>query len=910
MQSTETLLTTDPPRPPTAAAAEPPFGNAGDRLRQVLADRSPDVGPVLGSPGRHLDAPQLLDLVDAWSSLVRARVAAAGAWRPTSRAHHPTSEGTELVRRPVAVPVTADLDSIVAILAVIDSGHPLVVLDPLVPDSRRELVIGTADAIVVTPAELRAAEPSDAARGGDGVGGNSAPPRPEVAPDDPAVIVFTSGSTGKPKAVVHSHAFWLNQITEARLAFALTPSDRVAQVLPVSYGAGLDVLFMALLNGAALSYYDPRQLGLRGMIEWLTIERATTLHCTPALLRSLLADLPPAGSVPGSLRRDLALSGFRLVTTCGEQAFGSDVESLRRHIGPDTVFMNWSGSSETGHLAFFRIGPGDQVPHGPLPTGVPAANKHVQIRRVDGSTADDGEPGLLEVESRYLFSGYLADPELTASKLAAGPDGYRVFSMGDRAQLTDGVLQLLGRSDAAVKIRGYLVEPSEVEAALRSVDGVADAAVLVVSTPRTERGGAGYAPPDMRLAAYVSLDPSRPTLSTAGLRGALRDRLPDWMQPQTITLVAELPRNERGKIDRAALPAPAVRAGAELESPRGATERQLAALWARLVGIPAVGREQTLVELGADSLIVEQMLTTAEELFGVDLLTSDLTEHASVAAFARLVEDRVRGRSPVSVTGLSLLRPSAQDADPRDPTVFCLAGAGGHGSLFAHLAGLLDATGAVYAIQARGLEGGGRPELSVAAMVRRILALITETAPYGPLALVGHSLGGLLATEAGTRLRAQGREVILVAALDSVLPAKAVPAAARPGRAPRGLTNPGPARTPTPAKRPPGLWRSRAQVARVALGHRYPIGVHKQVHYELAARISKGYRPVRFDGPGIVVTIQENTDQPQWWDQILPDRRTMTLPCDHLGVLKPPYVQQTAALINTVLTTTRTPSPQ
>ena len=78
----------------------------------------------------------------------------------------------------------------------------------------------------------------------------------------------------------------------------------------------------------------------------------------------------------------------------------------------------------------------------------------------------------------------------------------------------------------------------------------------------------------------------------------------------------------------------------------------------------------------------------------------------------------------------------------------------------------------------------------------------------------------------------------------------------------------------------------------------------------LAARISKGYRPVRFDGPGIVVTIQENTDQPQWWDQILPDRRTMTLPCDHLGVLKPPYVQQTAALINTVLTTTRTPSPQ
>ena len=881
IRSTETLLTPDPPRPPIAAAAEPPIGNVGDRLRQLLTERSPDVGPVLGSPGRHLDAPELLELVDTWSALVRARVAAVGPWR-----------GADLVRRPVAVPIAADLDSIVAILAVLESGHPLVVLDPLVPDSRRDLVISTADAIVVTPAELRDAESSEATQ---------VPGRPQIAADDPAVIVFTSGSTGKPKAVVHSHAFWLNQITEARLAFALTPRDRVAQVLPVSYGAGLDVLFMALLNGAALSYYDPRQLGLRGMIEWLTIERATTLHCTPALLRSLLAELPPAGSVPGSLRRDLALSGFRLVTTCGEQAFGSDVDLLRRHIGPDTLFVNWSGSSETGHLAFFPIRPDDQVPHGPLPAGVPAANKLVRISRDDGTSADQGEPGLLEVESRYLFSGYLADPELTASKLIVRRDGYQVFHMGDRAQLTNGVLRLLGRSDAAVKIRGYLVEPSEVEAALHSIDGVADAAVLVVSPPRSERSGTGYAPPDMRLAAYVSLDPSRPTLSTAGLRGELRDRLPDWMQPQTITLVPELPRNERGKIARSALPAPAVRTGVDLESPRGATERQLAALWVRLTGVSAVGREQTLVELGADSLIVEQMLTTAEELFGVDLLTSDLSEHASVAAFARLIEDRVRGRAPVSATGLSLLRPAGPDTTPHDPTVFCLAGAGGHGSLFAHLAELLDTTGAVYAIQARGLEGGGRPELSVAAMVRRILALITETAPSGSLALVGHSLGGLLATEIGTKLRAAGREVILVAALDSVLPDKAVPAPfqrARPSGAPR---------RPAPSSmNRPGVWRSRAQVARVALGHRYPIGVHKQVHYELAARVAKSYRPVPFSGPGIVVTIRENTDQPQWWDQILPDRHAITLPCDHLGVLKPPYVQQTAAVINTVLTTTRT----
>lgn len=857
--SADALLTPGPPIVRTADA-EPPLGGAGDRLRRMLADRSPDAGPVLGSPGRHVDAAELLQTLVAWSEVIRSRVATAGSWSPDA----------DLVRRPVAVRVTADLDSIIAIAAVIDSGHPLVVLDPLAPPQRRELVTRLANAVEISPAELRAA----------GAGPHSiAPARPAVQPGDAAVIVFTSGSTGRPKAVVHSHAFWLNQITEARLAFDLTPSDRVAQVLPVSYGAGLDVLFMALLNGAALSYYDPRQLGLRGMIEWLTVERATTLHCTPALLRSLLADLPPAASVPGSLRRDSALSQFRLITTCGEQSFGTDVVQLRRHTGQETVFVNWSGSSETGHLAFYRVDPDDQVDDGPLPAGTPAAHKTIRI----------GPDQTLEVVSDYLFSGYLGDPELTATKIISGEDGRRLFRTGDRARLDHGVLRLLGRSDSAVKIRGYLVEPSEVEAALRSVDAIADAAVVAVTEPAED----DYAPPEIWLAAYVSLDPSRPTISTVGLRAALRERLPAWMQPQAITLLAGLPRTERGKVDRSALPEPTRSVAADLTPPRGATEQQLSALWTRLVGLEAVGREQSFVELGADSLVVEEMLAAAGQDFGVDLLTSDLTENATLAAFARLVEDRARGRAPVSAEGLSLLRAADQRCGSEDPTVFCLAGAGGHGSLFTQLAALLHTTGAVYAIQARGLEGVARPELSMSAMVRRILDLIGRTSPSGPLVLVGHSLGGLLATEVATRLGDQGRRVTLVAVLDTLLPDAAIPPSADPDRPlPTG-----------PERSARELWQLRGQLAALAAGRRYPIGVRKQLYYELGARLVKGYRPVAYAGPSLIVASHENEDLPQWWEPILPGCRAhRRVPCDHLGMLKPPYVQQTADLVNGALT--------
>ena len=178
-------------------------------------------------------------------------------------------------------------------------------------------------------------------------------------------------------------------------------------------------------------------------------------------------------------------------------------------------------------------------------------------------------------------------------------------------------------------------------------------------------------------------------------------------------------------------------------------------------------------------------------------------------------------------------------------------------------------------------------------MIRRASTSITDTAPHGPRALIGHSLGGLMATEIAARLTAQGREVIMVAVLDSVLPDLAVPATARPGRA-DGLATVG-------RGTGRGLWRSRTMVARVALGHRYPIGVHKQVHYELAARLVRSYQPVPYPGRSVLVSSHENTDQPQWWDPILPHRTAITLPCDHLGMLKPPYVRQTAELINDAL---------
>ena len=752
-------------------------------------------------------------------------------------------------------------------VALVYAGTPLVLLDPQLPVARLRHILATSGATAtIVDAELRKLADEAGAVGvlatadawESGVPGVREVRRPDGA--RPATLVYTSGSTGAPKGVVLSHAAVVNGAATSRQEFGLEPGDVCAMLLPPAYAAGQEVLFMAVLNGCLVESFDPRQRSIGEIAGWLTDRGITTLHCTPSMLRHLNGSL--------SLERFPAI---RLLTTCGEPIHGRDVAAARGYL-PHADYANYVGSSETGHLSFFRVASGDPLPAGQIPAGRVALNKTITPVADDGRPLPTGDVGVLEVSSPFLASGYWGEPQRTAEAFTErGAD--RVFRTGDRGSVADGRLTLAGRKDDAVKIRGYLVEPAEVEAALRGITEVRDAVVVADAA-------AG------RLIGYVVHDPARRTPSTAQLRAALAQRLPDWMVPQSIVLLDALPHSERGKVDRAALPAPAVRSN--LTVPADQWEALVSAVWCDVLRLETVGRDESFAELGGDSLAVEEMLAALAE-DGIDLRGSDLAAAPTLAAFAARVKESAGQHPSLDRLGGVMVTLREGDGVP----VYCFSGAGGPAYLFADLARKLDASHPVHAFQVRGLERRAIPDWSVRRAARRYAALVERQQPPGRVVLIGHSLGGLFALETAHLLRERGYDVALTVLLDTLLPGRL--ARLGGGEAPE-IRIPGGRRQSARE-----LWLTRLQLLGAGL-YPYPPAVRDQVFFQHGLRLTEWYRVRPWDGPTEVFLTPENLDDRGWWRHVLTgERRLHEVECGHLAILKPPYVNRIAALVGDAL---------
>ncbi|MBM9468982.1 non-ribosomal peptide synthetase, partial [Nakamurella leprariae] len=598
-----------------------PTADLADRLDAVTAAR-PDAEAVT-SPGESWTYAEVTATARRWARALRGHLADEPADRPVALAVEPTAS------------------AVVALLAVILSGRPVVPVDPMLPVERAALIRELSGGVPMDVAEVRQLGETDGAPEAD---------LPTAGIDDPAVIFFTSGSTGRPKGLVHSHGAWLNQAYETRLALDLTPDDRLSLILPVSFGAGLDVLFMGLLNGATVCVYDPRVLGVGGLHAWLQEQRVTTVHGTPALLRAVLDHLPDGAP----------MKGVRLVTSCGEAIHSSQVEAIRARLDPGGRFTGVSGASEIGNLAFHRLDPDRPVPVGLLPVGRPAANKTIEVVDEAGVPVVVGATGEVAITSRFLARGYFGDPEQTAARFVRHPDGTTTYRGGDLGRWdADGVLHLLGRADAAVKVGGYLVEPAEVEAALLAFPEIREAVVSAVR-PTDAVDGART-----RLLAHVVPVETNQPVTPASVRRALRDRLPSWMVPAEVVMVPALPRNERGKIDRRALPTPPAPAAVD---PAPGTETVIAAVWAQVLGLDRVGATDDFWALGGDSLAVEEMLAGVGTATGVGITTADAAATATVRELAALVDTRAGAAARVRTDVAGRLGRVAQAARaPRRP---------------------------------------------------------------------------------------------------------------------------------------------------------------------------------------------------------------------------------------------------
>jgi len=715
---------------------------------------------------------------------------------------------------------------------------------------------------------------------------------PAATDQDPLSIVFTSGSTGVPKGVIVTHGAMLNDAYAGAEVFGIGVGDRVTQVLPLSFAAGFTMHLMGLLNGAGIWAYDPRDRGVRGLEPWMAQEGLTTLNCTPHLLRSLLSTLT-SGHV---------LSSVRLVATVGEAVYGRDYEALRPHLRPGASFFNWTGSSEVGNLSFHEIPHGAPAQEGAVPAGRVVPNKELRVLGDDGLPVAPGIVGELRIVSDYLSAGYWGNPEAEATKFGRDDAGRRFCRPGDMGRVDDGVLSFAGRTDAAVKIRGYLVDPSEVEAAILDSDAVSEVAVMAVVRP----------PAASYLVAYVAADTRFRAESPAMVRRRLRQRLPEYMIPSAIAAVTSLPRNERGKVDRQALPP------AELARPTAPPTTQweivLSDLWGEVLGLDSVGLDDDFMEVGGDSLTAEEMLTLVTDRLGIALVSSDLVEAPTLRQFTQRVT--LGSASLPSHPDVVALRTGGAGTP-----AFCFVGGGSLGLTFVPIARHLGDR-PVYAFQAHGLEQRAMPDKTVEAAAGRALQMMRVIQPHGPYVMIGHSFGGLVALEAARQLEQAGESVRHVTLLDTYQPQNSVgelapSAAAQPSlaAAPRSSMSllrrgigavAAPVRARIETVLPDGLPgldqlgdRVRARLAGIV-----PFSGQRQfdAFFDHSGLVARKYALRPLTTPVLLVLGDTNPDGAGAWAPLLTGPHTIVeIDAEHSSLMREPHAAEVAALVTAEL---------
>ncbi|WP_432252538.1 amino acid adenylation domain-containing protein [Streptomyces sp. HNM1019] len=519
----------------------------------------------------------------------------------------------------VVLPRSAEL--VVALLAVVKAGAAYVPVDPGYPAERIAYLLSDADpALVLTAPPSAAAVPAGVAvldvRACAGTverDPSDADRVTPLTPDHPVYVIYTSGSTGRPKGVVVGH-----RSVAVYLAYAAEryPSVAGGALLhsPVSFDLTVTALYAPLITGGRV-----RVTALEG--PGSGAPRPTFLKATPSHL-ALLGVLPEEFSPTGEL------------VVGGEMLLGEVVARWREQRPGATVVNEYGPTEATVGCVEHRIGPDEPVPDGPVPIGRPMWNSAVYVLDEGLRPLPAGVPGELYIAGGQLARGYLNRPGLTAERFVADPfgaPGARMYRTGDLARWRgDGVLDYLGRVDDQVKLRGFRIEPGEIEAALRRHPRVAGAAVVVREDQPGLRQLVGY---------VVPAEGAAP--DDAGLRAHAAGLLPDYMVPAAFVTLQELPLTPNGKLDGRALPVPdfgAAGGGEDQQAPRSRQEEALAGLFAEVLGVERVGLEESFFELGGDSIVSIQLVARARRM-GLDLAPKDVFEHKTVARIAAVLPD-------------------------------------------------------------------------------------------------------------------------------------------------------------------------------------------------------------------------------------------------------------------------------
>ncbi|HTT36896.1 MAG TPA: amino acid adenylation domain-containing protein [Burkholderiales bacterium] len=531
----------------------------------------------------------------------------------------------------VGVALTRSAQAVVAMLGTLKAGAAFVPLDPAYPAQRLGYMLQDANPHVVLTEEKFSGRFEDGARlivlnsalARGASNRVSSAPQGTAGPASLAYVMYTSGSTGKPKGVMIEHRNICNQIAWRQSVYPLTDDDAVLQSTSLSFDPSVWEIFGPLTCGARVVVMP------EGVHDGAVLRRTirqhgiTVMQAVPSVLRALLDQHAFEGC--HSLQRIF----------CGGETLDAALqERFSREVDAELTVLY--GCTETAIDATHRSG----TATGAL-IGRPIANTRVYILNEDGDPVPVGVPGQLVVAGSCVARGYWNDPALTGERFVGDPfaadPGERAYRTGDLARWRPGgVLEFLGRADRQRKVRGFRIEPAEIEQALMRLTGIRAAAVDV----RQERAGGS------RLIAWIERK-ANSAIEIGELKAALAQSLPEFMLPSRYVWVDALPLTPTGKLDPARLPEP-VESERTYSAPRTELEQQIVRVWEELLGAPSVGISDNFFDMGGHSLLAVRLASRMGPLLGRDIPCDEIFAKPTIEALVGTHREVASERVPVA----------------------------------------------------------------------------------------------------------------------------------------------------------------------------------------------------------------------------------------------------------------------
>lgn len=652
----------------------------------------------------------------------------------------------------IAVCVEPSLEIMVSLLAIFKAGATYVPLDPSHPADRLTAIVeDTQPRMLLTQAHLVPTLPAIAdvtvCLDQDWSTMASLPTHNPDLPlnlDQTAYLVYTSGTTGKPKGVMASHRNLLNYILVAQQEFRFNRQDVMPAIARFTFSITMFELFSPLVAGGTLVVLEREHiLDFKRMVE--TLQQVTVAHMSPSLLRKLLAYIQDSGIDVQTF------AGLKHISSGGDMVSADLLETMRNVFPHSEIYVLY-GSSEVSCMGCFYPVPSDRKVTKSR-VGKPFSNVSVRLYDEQQNLVPIGVVGEVYFGGAGITKGYLNREELTQEKFVT-IDGQRFYRMGDLGRLdADGNLELLGRSDFQIKLRGIRIEPGEIETALRQAPGIRESIVVARELGKSEKS----------LVAYVVPTQPGQKLDIEEIRRFLQTKLPDYMIPVGFVVLDALPVNMNQKVDRRALPAPTPEnlVGAKpFVAPRDDYEERLAKIWETVLGMSPIGVQDNFFDVGGDSLQSVTLMMLIETVFGKNLPLSTLLTEPTIEQLAAVLKQSKQSDIHNSVV---LLRKGGTK-----PPIFFIHDGEGETLLYRNLALKLKPDHPVYGIQPYSQDGFPILHTRIEEMVAYYTEQILQVQPEGPYFLSGLCIGGFIGFEIARNLQNMGHEVAMIALIDTV----------------------------------------------------------------------------------------------------------------------------------------------